>query len=118
VSLPVIFGLTDRLGSASVAFGRIVLFVVPFIAIFDLEHRRLGGIQSSFWAGNLLRFGVAAISASVIETITIASLPSNWQVFLLATLLGFIFYTSVLWLLGIANEEDRHLMRRIIQREA
>jgi len=118
LALPVILGLTDDFGSAAVAVGRMLVFLVPFLAILNLERRFLGGIQSSFWLGNLLRFGAAAIAAVLVERVVISSLGMNWITFLLATFTGCVVYVAALWSLGAASADDRVLVRRLIQREA
>jgi len=118
VALPVIFVLTDVMGSIGVAYGRLVVFATLFVAIFDLEHKSLGGIQSRFWLGNLLRFGAASVCAGVVQRIVVSSLTPTWSAFLLAAVAGCIVYCISLWLAGIASDEDRRLVRRLIQREA
>jgi O-antigen/teichoic acid export membrane protein len=118
LGLPVILGLTDEFGSAAVAVGRLLAFLIPFLAIFNLEHRFLGGIQTSFWVGNVLRFGTAAVSAFFVEKIVISVLGMNWFTFLLSTFAGCLVYLAILWLAGAASTDDRVLVRRLIQREA
>ena len=118
LGLPVIFWLTDQFGSVGVAFGRIVAFAIPFVAIFDLERRWLGGVQSNFWLGNLIRFGTASLSAALVETLVISTFRSAWVTFLSATIAGCAVYAFVSWLSGIASEDDRRLIKRLIRREA
>ena len=117
LALPVIFLLTEAIGSLSVAFGRLIYFGITFVAIFDLERRWLGGVQNEFWSGNLLRFGAAAISAAVVEMVVLFGMQPGWVAFLLATFCGGTVYTIMLWLTGIASDEDRRLIERLVRRE-
>lgn len=116
VATLVILLFTDQSGSSAVATGRMIFFAVPFIAIFDLERRRLGGIQTGFWLGNLVRFSAAAISAAAIEKIVIAGLSPGWISFCIATTAGCVAYLVVSWLSGVASDEDRRSITRLFRR--
>jgi hypothetical protein len=118
LAVPIIFWLTGQLGSFGVAVGRVVVFAVPFAAILDLERKRLGGIQTSFWVGNLWRYGIAALSASAIEFAVLQNFSAGWAAFLGATVVGSVVYSVVLWVSGIASKDDQLLIKRLIQREA
>jgi O-antigen/teichoic acid export membrane protein len=117
-ALAVIFGRTDQAGSIAFATGRIIYFAVPFLAIFDLERRRLGGFQADFWLGNLFRFGMLAISAGVVEMVIITSLVPGWPSFVAATASGCVVYLTVAWLIGVVSDDDRLLLTRLFRRQA
>jgi O-antigen/teichoic acid export membrane protein len=117
VALPLVVWLTAQNGSIGVAAGRIVVFAVPFAAIFDLEHRHLGGIQDRFWIGNVARFGAAALSAAIVETVVSSFAQPSWPTFIVTVISGCLVYSLTAWLFGVASDEDRRMIKRVIRRE-
>jgi O-antigen/teichoic acid export membrane protein len=112
-AVPVVLGLTASLGLTGVAYGRLAVFIVPFLAILDLERRYLGRTQTSFWVGNVFRFACAGIVTAVAEWVVVTNLPIGWSTFLAATLVGVGAYVSVLLFTGFLTSDDRQLIQRL-----
>jgi O-antigen/teichoic acid export membrane protein len=115
LALPLILWLTDSLGSLGVAYGRLTAFLIPFLAIVDFERRYLGGVQFDFWIGNLPRFALAGLGAYFIEWILLERLTENWLSLVLITIAGSAVYLIVLYLTGFITEDDRRLIRNLVQ---
>jgi hypothetical protein len=100
-------------GSLGVAFGRVAYFLVPAIAIFDLERRYLGGFRPAFWAGFLIRLAAACLAAYVIEATILTVMPPTWLTLTTAIVLAVVGYVFVLVITGYVTPEDRRLVRRL-----
>jgi O-antigen/teichoic acid export membrane protein len=118
LALPLIVGLTETLGNTGVVLGRVLVFLVPFLAIFDLERRYLGEIQTKFWIYNGLRFGLAAIVVYITETVASSALPVTWGALIFCGAIGCVAYLLCLLLSGGLAREDRNLVRKLLASEA
>ena len=115
LALPLILWLTDPLGSLGVAYGRLVAFLIPFLAIADFERRYLGGVQLEFWIGNLSRFALAGLGAYFTEWIMLSHLDESWTSLILITAAGSTVYLALLYVTGFVTEDDRRLVRKLVQ---
>jgi O-antigen/teichoic acid export membrane protein len=113
-AVPVILWLTNPLGSLGVAYGRVVVFIFPFLGIFDAERRYLGSVQSAFWVGNGVRFGLAAIAVFVAERFLIDRLSETWVALFISIGAGAVVYLTLLCLFGTLTSDDRALLRRLL----
>jgi hypothetical protein len=106
--------LTGSLGSLGVAYGRVAFFLVPMLAVFDLERRFLGGTRYAFWFRYTSRLALASAAAYIIEIGIQHAMPASWITLISAIVFGMVAYGLVLLAAGYLTREDRQLIGRII----
>jgi len=113
-ALVVAVSLTGSLGSLGVAYGRVVFFLIPMIAIFDLERRFLGGTRYAFWLRYISRLALACAVVYVTEIAVLRAMPASWLTLVSAIVAGMVAYGSILLASGYLTSEDRRIIGRII----
>ena len=106
--------LTAPYGSLGVAYGRVVCFVIPMVAVIDFERRYLGGFRANFWLRNFARLFAGSVTAFLVEVSILNLVPSSWLTLIAAVAAGILTYASVLLALGYLTPEDRRLVSRIL----
>jgi hypothetical protein len=118
IAVPLMIVLTAPFSGLGIALGRVVVFVVSAAAIGLLERRHFGRVQTGFWLGNIARLILAGLAAAIVERILVAYLPSSWPTLVMATLAGCTIYAAVLLISRFADENDRRMVRKILERSA
>jgi O-antigen/teichoic acid export membrane protein len=118
IALPVIFWLTDPMGNIGVAIGRLIVFLVPFLAISQLESRYLGGFKAEFWLSNGSRLLIAALGSYFSERFLLTFYSESWFTLFAAVATGSIVYLSILFVSGFITQEDRRMIRKLVGSEA
>lgn len=108
--------LTDDYGKTGVALGRLAGFGFIFGAVFFIEKRFFGRVQTGFWLKTAGRLLAAGAVAGLVQWYLSSMFGFGWGAFLLAAAGGGLGYGLVLLLLGFIGEEDRTLFRRVLGR--
>jgi len=100
-------------GSLGVAYSRVAFFLIPLLAVFDLERRYLGGFHPGFWFKYVARLLAACVAAYLLERAALRILPSDWITLIVAVGGGIVSYGTVLLVSGYLSADDRTLLRQL-----
>jgi len=116
INVGVIIWLTQSLGNMGVALGRLAGFGTIFFSIFYVEKWFFKQIQTEFWIKLLLKLGVSAAFAGVIQKLIIDYFQIGWLTFILSIVCGGIIYCLSLLILGFVTKEEKLLLRNLVTR--
>ncbi len=116
ISLLLMVGLTQDFGLEGVAMGRMAGYIAIFFSIFYVEKWFFGRVQFAFWAKILSVLLAASVFAAIIEKSIVEYFSFSWLSFLTATISGGIVYILIVWILGFIKEDEKILLRHILQR--
>jgi len=116
ISLFLMVGLTQDFGLEGVAMGRMAGYIAIFFSIFYVEKWFFGRVQFAFWAKILSVLLAASVFAAIIEKSIVEYFLFSWLSFLTATISGGIVYILIVWILGFIKEDEKILLRHILQR--
>lgn len=116
INVCVIVWLTQSLGNAGVALGRLAGFGTIFFSIFYVERWFFKRIQTEFWLKLLFKLGVSAAFAGVVQKIIIDNFQIGWLTFVASAVCGGAIYCLSLLILGFVTEEEKLLLRNLIVR--
>ncbi len=116
ISLFLMVSLTQNFGLEGVATGRMAGYMAIFFSIFYVEKWFFGHVQLSFWVKILSVLLTASVFAAIIEKSIVEFFSFSWLSFLTATFAGGVVYVLIAWILGFIKEDEKILLRYILQR--
>jgi O-antigen/teichoic acid export membrane protein len=118
IAVPLVVFATRPYGLVGIALGRLAIFITTFAATAILERKTFGNVQSKFWRDLLIRIGVAVVATALVEKAFSSILPVSWVSLAITGSAGIAIYGLILFFLGTVSDEDRRLLRRMVNREA
>ena len=116
INIAVIVGFTDSYGNIGIAFGRLAGFGTMFFSICYVEKWFFRRIQISFWSKIIGILGISAVCSAFVIKFINEHFEKNWLAFIAATFAGGVTYCLVLWILGFVTDEEKDLVKNIINR--
>lgn len=116
INVGVIILLTPSFGNQGVALGRLAGFGTIFFSIFYVEKWFFKCIQTEFWLMLLLKLGISAVLAAVVEKIIIDNFEIGWAAFIISTACGGAIYCLSLLVLGFVSKEEKLLIKNLVVR--
>ncbi len=116
ISLSLMVWLIDGYGSFGVGLGRLIGFTVLCFSIFYVEKWFFKKVQIKFWLKTTGILGVASVIAGFMEYLVITRLSVSWITLFISVISGGLAYCLVLLLLGYIDEEDKLLLKKILNR--
>ncbi|MGI8639520.1 MAG: oligosaccharide flippase family protein [Pyrinomonadaceae bacterium] len=116
INVLLVVGLTPGYGNIGVAFGRLAGFGTMFFSIYYVEKWFFQRVQTIFWLKLIGALAVSAVFSAIVEKSIISYFQISWLTFVSATICGGIIYCLILWVLGFITDEEKLLVRRILNR--
>jgi len=116
INVLLVVGLTPGYGNIGVAFGRLAGFGTMFFSIYYVEKWFFQRVQTIFWLKLIGALAVSAVFSAIVEKFIISYFQISWLTFVSATICGGIIYCLILWVLGFITDEEKLLVRRILNR--
>ncbi len=116
INIAIILSLTQSYGNIGIALGRFAGFGTMFLSVYYVEKWMFGRVQTSFWGKLVGILGVSSVCAVAAENFIIGNLDISWFTFVWAVFAGGIIYCLIVWLLGFISDEEKLLVRNIINR--
>ncbi len=118
ISISGMIWLTADYGNTGIAIARLAGFGTMFFSIFYVEKWFFKKVQIKFWAKLVGSLGISAIAAGLVEKILINNMPVNWLFFSISVISGGLVYGVSLWLLGFITDEEKQLLRRVLNKDS
>lgn len=116
INIAMILTLTQNYGNIGIAFGRLSGFGMMFLSVYYVEKWMFGGVQTAFWLKLVGILGFAAGCAAAAEKLISGYFSGSWFTFGSAVMIGGIIYCLTVWLLGFITNEEKLLIRNLVNR--
>lgn len=114
-SVPMMIYLSRDFGNTGVAGGRLIGFTILFLSIIYVEKWFFKQFMIRFWADLILKLLIAVAAVVLVEELVNKLLPLNWATLILSCAAGGVIYVSALWILRLAAEDEKILVRKILR---
>lgn len=105
----------EGFGNRGVAFSRLTGFAVMMLSIIYSEKWFFGRFGTGFWGKMLLALAPASAFAALTQYLLVNNLEASWFVLAGAAAAGAIVYGAVLLAFGFISEDEKILLRRVMQ---